>query len=257
MTGRSSGRLRAFVAAAAGVVPVAALAPAAALAADPALVPAPDLKPGDLWLFDRAVERGTSGVSDKRLDLRIERVGADNLVVGMKVDGSPNDYEARVMGPDWSQRRLIDGVQVTIGKPMSFPLAVGKTWTIDWVDQTRHGPQTSARHHETYKVVGWERVTTPAGTFRALRIESEDRVTGHFMGASEAIGGSLATGEGATSVGHVGRSGPHLAYGQVLSSFDYVPEVKYWVKTERDEFDGEGVRVLSSKDQLITFKPAS
>jgi hypothetical protein len=244
MTGRWSRRLRAVLLAAIGAASIAASAPALALAADPAVVPAPELKPGDLWLFDRAVERGASGVSDQRLELRIERAGADTLVVGVKIEGSPADFEDHVLGPDWSQRRLIDGAPVTIGRPMAFPLSVGKTWTNDWLDQTRRGRQTSARHHETYTVMGWETVTTPAGVFHALRIESEDMVTAQVLGAS---GG----------VGRAGRSAPRTVYGQVLSSFDYVPEIKYWVRSRRDEFNADGVRYLGATDQLIAFKPAS
>jgi hypothetical protein len=234
-----------------------ALLPAAALAADPSSLPAPDLKPGDSWVFDRAFERGTSGFLDRRVDLKIERVGADSMIVGIKPDGAPTAFEDHIVGSDWSQRRLINGEQTTIGRPLSFPLTIGKTWTGAFVDPTRHGLQTSTEHRETYKVTGWEDVTTPAGTFHTLKIEADDKVKAQFMAASGAIGGAVTTADGSTVVAHTDKSGPHTEYGEFFSTFYYAPEVKYWVKMVKEDFNSEGVRTQRETDVLTAFKPAS
>jgi hypothetical protein len=230
--------------------------PFGALAASPAPIAAPDLKPGDSWVFDRSIERGSSAFSDQHIDLRIEHVGADTMVVGIKPDGSPNDFEDHVVGADWSQRRLIDGNQTTTGRPLAFPLEVGKTWTTDYTDPTRYGLQISAEHHETYKVVGWEDVTTPAGAFHALKIESDDKVKAHFMAANSAIGGALATADGATVVAKTNHAGPHTGYAEIYSTFYYVPEVKYWVKSVEESYNSENVRTKRQTDVLVSFKPA-
>jgi hypothetical protein len=236
---------------------VALALPASPVLAQPTSVPAPDLKPGDSWVFDRAIERGTTGYTDQHVVLKVQRVGADSMVVGLKTEGSPVDFEDHVMGADWSQRRIIDGVQTVTGRPFAFPLTIGKTWTSTYTDPTRHGLQTSAEHHETYKVTGWEDVTTPAGTFHALKVESDDKVKGQFMAASGVVGGALTTADGSTVVAHTDRSGPHTAYGEFFSTFYYVPEIKYWVKTVQENYNGENVRTERRTDTLVSFKPAS
>jgi hypothetical protein len=234
-----------------------AVFPQAALASVPSSVAAPDLKPGDTWVFDRSMERGTSAFSDRHIDLKVEHVGVDTMVVGIKPDGSPNDFEDHVMGADWSQRRLIDGNQTTTGRPLAFPLEIGKTWTSDFIDPTRIGLQVSAEHHETYKVTGWEDVTTPAGTFHALKIESDDKIKAHFMAANAAVGGALATADGSTVVAKTNHAGPHTEYAETFSTFYYVPEIKYWVKYVEDTFSSESVRTRRVVDLLVSFKPAT
>lgn len=233
-----------------------ALAASHALAAEPAIVAAPDLKPGDAWIFDRAVERGVSNFSNQRLDFKVEHAGGDTMVVGVKLDGAPVDFEDHAMGVDWSQRRTIDGKQTITGRPLSFPLTVGKSWTSDYVDPTRHGLQTSAEHHDTYKVTGWEDVTTPAGTFHALKIESDDKVRAQMSGANAAVAGAVATSDGSTIVAHSGHSEPKTAYAEFFSTFYYAPEVKYWVKMVEEDFNSESVRTSKQTDMLVSYKPA-
>jgi hypothetical protein len=232
------------------------LAPVSAPAAEMTPLPAPDLKIGDSWVFDRSFERGASGYSKQRLDFVVERVAPERMVVGIKLDGSPAAFEDHIMGPDWSQRRITNGEQTTTGRPFAFPLTIGKTWTSDYVDPTRHGLQVSATHHDTYKVVGWEDVATPAGSFHALKIESDDKVEAKFLAANGAVGGVVTTSDGSTVVAHTEQAGPRTVFAEVFSALYYVPEVKYWVKTVREDFNSEGVRTGRQTDVLVSFKPA-
>ena len=232
------------------------VAASAAVAADPPSVPAPDLKAGDAWTYDHSFERGTGGFTEQRVDYKVEHVGADTMVVGLKLHGSPVDFEDHIMGPDWSQRRVYNGKQTVIGQPFAFPLTIGKTWAIDRVDPTRIGLQTSAAHHVTYKVTGWEDVTTAAGTFHAIKVESDDKVKVDLMGASAAVGGTIATANGATAVAQSGRSGPHSVYLENFSTFYYAPQVKYWVKTVEDQFNSDSVRVSRETNTLVSYTPA-
>jgi hypothetical protein len=225
--------------------------------AQPTSVSAPSLKPGDTWVFDRSVERGTNGFNERHVVLKVQHVGADTMVVGLKLEGSPLDFQDHVTGVDWSQRRIVGGNQTVTGRPLSFPMAVGKTWTSDYTDPTRHGLQTSAEHHETYKVVGWEDVTTPAGTFHALKIESEDKEKAQFAAVNGAVGGTVNTADGATVVAQTQHLGPRTVYGEAFSTFYYVPEVKYWVKTVKEDYDSENVRTQRETDALVSFTPAS
>lgn len=234
-----------------------AIVPLAAVAPVPPPIAAPDLKPGDSWVFDRSSERGTSGFSDQHLDLKVEHVGVDTMVVGIKLEGSPTDFEDHFMGVDWSQRRLIDGQQTMTARPFAFPMEVGKTWTTDYVDPTRHGLQVSAAHHATYKATGWEDVTTPAGTFHAMRIEGDDKVKVEFMAANAAIGGAVSTADGATVIAKTNKAGPHTEYMEVFSTFDYAPAVKYWVKAVDEDYNSDNIRTRRRTDVLLSYKPAS
>jgi hypothetical protein len=233
------------------------IVPLAALASVPTSIAAPDLKPGDSWVFDRSTERGTSGFSDQHVNLKIEHVGVDTMVVGVKPDGSPNDFEDHVVGSDWSQRRIIDGKQTATAQPLAFPLEVGKTWTNAFVDSKHYGTQVSAEHQTTHKVTGWEDVTTPAGTFHAIRIESDDKVKAQFIAANAAVGGAVATADGATIIARTNNAGPHTEYAEILSTFYYVPEIKYWVKSVEDAYNSDNVRTRRQTNMLISFKPAS
>ncbi len=221
----------------------------------PVSVPAPDLKTGDSWVFDRAIQRGTSGYAAQRFILKVQHASADGMVIGIKPEGSPVDFEDHAIGSDWSQRRIIDGVQTTTGRPLSFPLAVGKTWTSSYTDPTRHCLQASAEHHETYKVAGWEDVTTPAGVFHTLKIEAEDKIKAQFVAASGAIGGAVTTADGSTIIAHTDRSGPRTVYGEEFSTFYYAPEIKYWVKSVEETYNGENIRTELRTNTLVSFKP--
>lgn len=57
------------------------------------------------------------------------------------------------------------------GTGVKMPLAVGNTWKIQY-DQARTGYGTTFRSVGTSKVVGMESITTGAGTFEALKIET-------------------------------------------------------------------------------------
>ena len=51
-----------------------------------------------------------------------------------------------------------------------FPLEVGKTWQRDVEFSNTQTPDKQVNARLEGRVVGWESVTVPAGTFRALKI---------------------------------------------------------------------------------------
>jgi len=81
-----------------------------------------------------------------------------------------------------------------------FPLTPGKTWkqTAKW--QTP-AASISGKEEVEGKVVGWEQVTVPAGTYKAMRVDINDRV--------------------------IGRAGAHDL---ISLSYWYAPEVNRFVK---------------------------
>lgn len=226
-------------------------------AADPVSVPAPTLNPGDTWVYDQALQRGTNGFSQSRLDLKIERVGADTMVVGIKPDSAPIQFEDHIAGTDWSIRRIVDGQETVTGQPFSFPLVVGKTWTSDFADSRPLGLQLSGRYHTVYKVVGWEDVVTPAGTYRALKIEANGTIEAQMAAAAAAAGGGVVTSSGGTATSRVARSPAHTAHGLEYKEFYYVPAVKYYVKSVEEVYNGDNVLTHRDTRTLVSFKPGT
>jgi hypothetical protein len=97
------------------------------------------------------------------------------------------------------------------GTGIKMPLTVGNTWTFR-NDQIRSGYGTTFRNIGTSKVVGTESVTTAAGTFDALKIETS--INGHNANDST------------------------KRFEFTMTSW-YVPFIDHWVKrTEKSAFNG-------------------
>lgn len=233
-----------------------AISPTSALAADPASVPAPAVQPGDTWVYDRTHEQGTNGFSQQRIDLTIDRIDSETMLVGLKVDGAPSAFMDHITGLDWSQRRMVEGRETVTGRPFFFPLKIGSTWTADYVQPRPQGVQTSAHFHTTYKVVGWEDVSVPAGTFHALKIEGNGAAEGQISTPASAVGGAVVTPSGGTTVAHTERAHSSVIHVITYSAFYYVPEIKYYVKCVEEQYNGDNVRTMRDTDTLVSFKAA-
>ena len=193
---------------------------ASANPADPFSVPAPQLNAGDLWILEQTRDRGRNGFLRQRLDLTIERVGSDNMVVGIKPDGAPSDYVDHIAELDWSQKKIFNGKETRIGHLFSFPLSVGKTWVSDYTDPRVRGTITSLHFHNVYKVVGWEDITVQAGKFRALKMEVNGTIEAHTAATSSISGGLATTSGDAATAMKIQQSGPKiidmLTYSEIL-----------------------------------------
>ena len=228
-----------------------------ARAADPTSVPAPSFKVGDSWLLEKTVQKGPTGFSRIRQEVSIDRLDSDSMVIGLKLEGASVAPEEHVAGLDWALKLNINGEQKTTAQPLSFPLEIGKTWTADWTDPRHVGAQLSAHFHRTYKVVGWEDVTVPAGTFHALKVEETGSADGEMLVPSIAQSAAVAEpGSGATvsSVRQGGRGVLHIATYAII---DYAPEVKRAVKTVDEEYDMSDVMTERVTEELVSFKPGS
>jgi hypothetical protein len=106
---------------------------------------------------------------------------------------------------------------------LDFPLTVGKQWKRDY-KTTYIGSNKEIRRTAAYEVKGIEQVTTPAGTFRAFKIEIDD------------------------------RSGPRDFW---VTNYWYSPETKSIVKHQFDASSGGQVMGLKTDIELIKFTPAN
>jgi len=106
---------------------------------------------------------------------------------------------------------------------LDFPLTTGKQWKRNYSVAPVGGNRQIARA-VTYEVKGIEQVTTPAGTFRAFRIASDD------------------------------RSGPQDFW---VTNYWYSPETKCIMKYLFDATSGGSTTGLQRDFELIKFTPSN
>jgi hypothetical protein len=222
----------------------------------PQVLPLPTYAEGDTWVFDRTHLNGAK-FTQERVALRVERVSEDKIILGGKLDGAPGEFEDHLVNRDMSETSLLNDKVQTTNRLMSFPMHIGDTWKEDFVDPRHKGPQQSAHIERTSKVIGWEDVTVPAGTFHALKIETNGKLTGQMYFAATAVGAVAASPDGSTGVAHTERahSGEvtEISYRVVY----YVPELKYYVKAVNEQYNAQGVRVKRDTSELVSFKAGS
>lgn len=134
----------------------------------PADVPAPTLRVGDEWSYTR---RDTmTGLVDNQVRGRVAGVtGGGYQIAEEWQKGAPVNalYDLNL-----NPLRIGNVDYQPPFQRFSFPLAVGKTWQSELVKRA-----TPVQRYSTVSesmrgtVVGWDRITVPAGTFTALRID--------------------------------------------------------------------------------------
>jgi hypothetical protein len=147
---------------------LSALAIGTAHAADPASVPAPRVSAGDVWTYAGTRSDGKTAT----FKYEVTRVAAGEIV--MDRGGLAETYSA-----PWTMVRSKSGrrsLKISPGLVMvPFPLKVGDKHEqkVELVDDKTGGK----RIDEIISTVkGWEDVVVPAGKFRAIRIEREERI---------------------------------------------------------------------------------
>lgn len=229
-------------------------APLVAHAAEPA-VQAPLLREGDTWVMDLSKQKATTGFARERLVTTIDRVDADKVIVGLKLDGAPQAPQEHIVGLDWSLRLLIDDEQKTTARPFVFPMKVGDTWTADWTDPRRQGAQVSAHFRQTYRAVGWEDVTVPAGKFHALKIESDGVADGQVIVPTVMQAGAVGEPGAAATASRLQVGGQRDIQLTTHSVTFYVPEVKHFVKEVEEQFNASDILISRTTNELVSFKP--
>jgi hypothetical protein len=192
------------------------LATGMALAQSPAPIGAPAVKVGDRWTLKRTdrVER----VEDKK----VGEVVWEIVAVGEKT----YELQSTIRGQESKPTKIVysrDGGVLVRGVTkfdpaetyLAFPLEQGKEWggrykfpsaqTSETVDAELHG-----------KAVGWESITVPAGTFKALKIT--------YTGGWAMMRGTFRIG------------------GEYVRAGWYVPEMKQFVRYEFKVYGSNSVQ---------------
>lgn len=219
-------------------------------------VPAPHLAVDDTWTFHHTAQ-DKAGWHDSRAMLTVRRVSADEIVVATKPAGSDLPAVEKMFRADWSRERSVNGRETVVNQPLAFPLRVGKTWEIDYTENNPNRQHASEHFVHPYKVTGWEDVTVPAGTFRALKIESEGEWSAVVAPALGTLAGSRVDASGATTVMQSQRTTPHTVSGRMYKAFWYVPAVKIWVKSTEEFYDSNNARSGYYVDELESYKVAN
>ena len=215
--------------------------------------PAPALAAGDSWNYLRTVEIGTNW-RQTHAELTVTHASTGSIGVSDKVVGSSAPAAEQLMGPDWSRVRSVNGHETVVNRPLAFPLSVGKSWVVDYAEDHPNRQHTSEHFHTPYKAVGWEDVTVPAGTFRALKIEADGEWSAAIAPAVTAASGARVDAQGSTTVVQTNRIAPSVASRRTYHAFWYVPAVKRWVKSVEEYYGSGGARTASYKDELESFK---
>ena len=167
--------------------------PVLAQAQDLPLVDRPEAKVGDARAYN--VREPSSATVQKVEDLAVTEVGDAQILMKERSSGVEIVYDR-----EWALKRVGSRSYSPAIKALVFPMKIGQKWEhSNTYTHPSCGLTTSDLSNE---VVGWEDVTVPAGTFRALRVDS----AGYWRNSC-------------------GRD--RLAY-----KFWYVPKVKWLVKSE-------------------------
>lgn len=217
-------------------------------------VDAPTFSVGDSWVYTNTTETGTQGWVRKDETITVERVGSDGLLIAAKQEGSTQPPVERLVGLDWSRSRDVNGKQQVVNRPLVFPLSQGKKWRVEYTEANPNRQHTSESFRSEYVVIGWEDVQVPAGTFKALKIESQGEWTALVApSVSTDTHAQVASGAMAT-VSQSQITTPRTVSGKLYKAFWYVPSEKRFVKAVEEYYDSKGVRSQRYTEELNSSK---
>lgn len=147
------------------------LLPASHAEKAPERIDGPAVKVGDAWIYNKV--NGWNGVLENVSVVRVKRISAEGIF--MEATGLDGGNLARIQRtPDFNLVR-IEAPQFTkttlpFYPNFSFPLWVGKTWKGRVAFEGTDQPGKEVKAELEARVVGFESVTVPAGTFFAVKI---------------------------------------------------------------------------------------
>ena len=220
----------------------------------------PSVKPGDSWTYQATTEHAVnttqqqSQFTEKHYEVTITRAGSENILLSKKERGSKQPPLEILVGSDWSQYRSINGEETVVNQPLKFPLEEGNSWELKF---TENRPTSQLKHFETqltYKVVGWEEISVPAGKFKALKIEANGKWKSELEASTNTSTSSRTDRGGTTMVRQAKKSRANSSTGRLYSAYWYVPEAKINVKSVEERFSSNGTLARRNTEELESFK---
>jgi uncharacterized caspase-like protein len=181
-------------------------------------------KSGDNWVY-KLTDRDYSVVRERKYTFRVESVTDTSIQVRT---GSKTWFRYT---RDWNLVAYTpgDGIERKFDPPIpifSFPLEPGKTWQGKYTTARRDGQVFD--NDRSVTVEGWEKVTVPAGTFKALKVSS---LTYYRRVDGKGSGG-----------------------GRIVFNYWYVPEVGRPVRIEDVNIGNNGVVHQDFTSELVSYK---
>jgi hypothetical protein len=216
---------------------------------------APKIDPQDSWTYVNTTE-DKAGWHQTREDITVIRASSTGIVLSAKPTGSTMPATEHILGLDWSRIRSVNGKETIVNQPMKFPLTSGGHWVVDYTEDNPNRDHKSEHMHYDYKVVGWEEVTVPAGTFRAIKIEADREWVAEI--APSLTSGAVAHVDAAGSIAAAAtnRTTERTTSGQLYKAIWYAPEVKRFVKSIEEVYSSISVRSQRTTVELEAFRPA-
>jgi hypothetical protein len=141
----------------------------AALAGDDDPVKQPYVEVGDCWTYRTAYTSKPDRPGGHKLCVTyVDR--EKNLILVVARTNGGREVDLTYTG-EWTAIAGFRNVSTLASHELKFPLRVGDAYSFVHEYHRKSDEQVWGRTHYDMKVVGWEDVTVPAGTFRALRIE--------------------------------------------------------------------------------------
>lgn len=132
----------------------------------------PAVKVGDAWIYNKL--EGWNNVLEDISVVRVKRVGPEGIFMeATGLDGSNPALIQRTAGFNLVRIQAPEFTKTTLPyyPNFSFPLWVGKTWKGKVAFESTDQPGKEVHAELEARVVGFESVTVPAGTFLALKIK--------------------------------------------------------------------------------------
>jgi hypothetical protein len=202
----------------------------------------PANKAGDTWTYRTTKEIGPTGWTQTRDEITLTRVTATSLYFTTHTAGSSQPAQDLVSGADWSRLRNVNGKETVVNQPLKFPFEKGDTWKTEYREEHPNKANRFEEWKNVYTVIGSEKVSVPAGTFDAIKIEAE----GHWRAELEP-GTTITQGAQTTATDTSMQTQAHKVVaepveGRTYKALWYVPAQKRWVKSVEEYYGGNGVR---------------
>ena len=210
----------------------------------------PKLTPQDSWIYHETSQKGDK-TQERDTEISVVRADNQDLLVGVKAVGSTRPPVEVMFKPDWAKFRSVNGVETVVSRPLAFPLAPGKSWNVNYVEINPNPQHVREAIDIAYKAGGWEDVTTPAGAFKALRIEGKGNWVADIPARVQT--NAVLAGHGAAVAQSTQNvvQGARRATGRIYRIVWYAPEVKRWVKSSDETYSSAG-QVSEREDAELT-----
>lgn len=195
-------------------------------------VSAPSVSVGDSWTL-RTTDQWSGKV---RHETTTTVIGVMNEFVRMSTEGitfSANGTSTSLPPFDLTTRANLDVVHNVNGSSttrilFAWPLRIGKQWTYEF---TTAGETAANTPPITFKMaaeaVAWEEVPTAVGKFKAIKV---------------------------VHAGTMGPSGTNSNIAKITQTLWYVPEVKYYVRSQTEIVGADGSPGMRQLSELTAIK---